>query len=92
MKTRWFFLTFILLLLLSLTLPASAMQSASYKVDWLVPITGSGGNAASSFYSADFTLGQSVIGSESGVNTADCLGYWCGSGGEYYIMLPLITR
>ncbi len=92
MNTRWLLITFLLLLLLVAALPAGAMQSPAYKLDWLLPLTGGGGSLASPHFSVHLTDGQSVIGAESSPNFRDCLGFWCGAGGEYYIMLPLITR
>lgn len=92
MKTRWLLIAFLLVLLLAVTLPARAMQSTTYKLDWLVPLTGGGGSASSTHYNAHITIGQSVIGVENSTNSGACIGFWCGAGGEYYIMLPLITR
>jgi len=81
--------------LLALTILAAqvmAMSSAHYKLDWFVPLTGSGGSASSTHYAVNFTVGQSAIGSASSTGYGACLGFWCGAAVEYKIYLPLVLR
>lgn len=69
-----------------------AMESADYKLAWLVPLNGSGGKASSTSYAIDFTIGQSAIGTAASTNYKGCLGYWCGIETAYAIYLPLVLR
>lgn len=72
---------------------ALAMSSTNYRLDWFVPLTGGGGGPASStHYAANFTVGQSVIGTASDTSYSGCLGYWCGAAAQYRIYLPLVLR
>jgi len=83
----------LLIIFLLLTGSALAMSSASYKLDWFVPLTGSGGSEMSSTnYKAYVTVGQTAIGASASANYGACLGYWCGQlpGGRLH--LPLIMR
>jgi len=83
----------LLIIFLLLTGSALAMSSASYKLDWFVPLTGSGGSEMSSTnYKAYVTVGQTAIGASASTNYGACLGYWCGQlpGGRLH--LPLIMR
>lgn len=75
MKRRTIFLTLALLLLLAQA--AQAMSSASYAIDWMVPLTsGGGGRAASDHYAAHYTVGQSVIGEAHSAGYSASLGFW----------------
>ncbi len=78
----------LLALLLAAVLPAQAMQSDSYRVDWLLPLSGSGGTSGSAWV----TFGQALVGVSDGSNAGLCAGFWCGAGGEYCLMLPLVAR
>jgi hypothetical protein len=70
-----------------------AMSSTNYRLDWITPLTGSGGGAASSdHYAINFTVGQTVIGTSDSSNYVGCLGYWCGGAAERRIYLPLVLR
>ena len=83
----------LLIVFLLLTGSARAMSSANYKLDWFVPLTGSGGSEMSSTnYKAYVTIGQTAIGASASANYGACLGYWCGQlpGGSLH--LPLIMR
>jgi len=71
---------------------ALAMRSDHYRLDWFVPLTGSGGAASSAHYAINFTVGQSVVGMASSTNYGGCLGYWCGGAAGYRIYLPLVLR
>jgi len=83
----------LLIVFLLLTSSALAMSSANYKLDWFVPLTGSGGSEMSSAnYKAYVTVGQTAIGASASASYGACLGYWCGqlTGGRLH--LPLIMR
>jgi hypothetical protein len=87
-------ITLILVLAVFLILAGSvlAMESTNYQLAWFTPLTGSGGQASSTNYAINFTVGQSAIGTASSTNYAGCLGYWCGSQIEYTTYLPLVLR
>ena len=92
-RRRSIFTLAVLLCVLLLASSALAMSSASYKLDWFVPLTGSGGSEMSSTnYKAYVTAGQTAIGASASTNYGACLGYWCGllPGGRLH--LPLILR
>ncbi len=83
----------ILLFLLLMVHGAQAMSSANYTVDWLVPLTGSGGGPASSaHYTASFTVGQTAINTSTSANYGIGLGFWYGILPNYRIRLPLIVK
>lgn len=71
---------------------ALAMSSANYSIEWMVPLTGGGGEASSANYKINLTVGQTVIGSASSANYRACLGYWCGTEGTYQLFLPLTVK
>jgi hypothetical protein len=87
-------LTFLISLVILLLLASSvlAMSSDNYRLDWFTLMTGSGGKTSSTNYAVNFTVGQTVIGATSGASYEACLGYWCGTGTEHKIYLPLILR
>ena len=92
MKRKTILLALLIIFLLS-TGSALAMSSSSYKLDWFVPLTGSGGSEMiSTNYKAYVTIGQTAIGASASTNYGACLGYWCGQlpGGRLH--LPLILR
>jgi len=92
MKRKTILLALLIIFLL-LTSSALAMSSTNYKLDWFVPLTGSGGSEMSSTnYKAYVTVGQTAIGASASTNYGACLGYWCGQlpGGRLH--LPLIMR
>ena len=73
---------------------ALAMSSTNYRLDWFTPITGGGGGPVSStHYSANFTVGQTVVGSSVSEHYGSGLGYWYGL--LSYIIrnsLPLVMK
>jgi hypothetical protein len=84
---------FILLLLLLLVHGVQAMSSTNYAMDWLVPLTGNGGGAASSaHYAANFTVGQTAINASTSANYGIGLGFWYGILPNYRVRLPLIIK
>jgi hypothetical protein len=72
---------------------ALAMSSDNYRLDWFTPLTGGGGGTADSTnYVINLTVGQSGVGTTSSASYDACLGYWCGTGAEYSVYLPLVLR
>jgi hypothetical protein len=91
MKHTMIFLTLAALLLLVSS--ALAMSSANYRLDWFTPLTsGGGGPAGSASYASNLTVGQTAIGSASSPSYQACLGYWCGTEGQWRVYLPLIIK
>jgi len=91
-KCKVFLQTFIALAaLFLLSGSALSMSSTHYRLDWFIPLTGSGGVASSAHYAVNLTVGQSVIGISSN-NYRVCLGYWCGAMIPYRVYLPLMLR
>jgi hypothetical protein len=83
----------VLVALLLLTGGVLAMSSANYRLDWFTPLTGGGGGPASSTnYAANFTLGQTTIGSSASANYTARLGYWYGAVVPFRLYLPLVLR
>ena len=86
--------TAVLLALIALLLLAGkvlAMSSDHYRLDWFIPLTGSGGAASSTNYAVNLTVGQTVIGVSESPHYQGCLGYWCGEF-EHRVYLPLLLR
>jgi hypothetical protein len=84
-------ITIILLLLAGKTL---AMSSSNYRLDWFIPMTGSGGGpASSSNFAANFTVGQTVIGASASEHYVSGMGYWYGLLSSLIRnFLPLVMR
>ena len=54
-----------------------AMNSANYALDWMIPLTSGGGGAvASSNYTIQYSVGQSVVGESDSTNYATNMGFW----------------
>ena len=87
------FLSFLLgaLCLLLIAHSVLAMSSATYRLDWFTPLTGSGGPASSTNYTVNVTVGQTAIGLSASTSYAGCLGYACSSGASR-LYLPLVIR
>ena len=74
---------------------ARAMESTHYKLDWLMASVGSGGEAASSNFRAQFTVGQVAIGRGESSTYAGQWGYWPGGGQPmepHGLYLPVVMR
>jgi len=73
---------------------AWAMSSANFRLDWFTPLNSSGGGpAASAHYRADFTVGQTAIGSSASSNYRVGLGFWYGANASSSsLFLPLARR
>lgn len=92
MKRRAILFTMCLFLLIGLAVQsAAAMTSTTYRLDWFVPLTGGGGHASSSNYAADFTVGQTAIGSSASTNYSAGLGFWTAVW-EWIVNLPLLFK
>jgi hypothetical protein len=83
-------LALVCMLVILLAGSAYAMESTNYRLDWFVPLTGSGGEMASTHYAGNFTLGQSVSG--AGVQYNNGLGYWYGIILDLLRYLPLVLK
>ena len=86
-----------LIVILALLLTAGStlgISSPNYVLDWFVPLTGAGGEAAASAsYTAHFTVGQTATGSSGSASYAAGLGFWYGIGEQIKnIFLPLVLR
>ena len=73
--------TIILILIVWLLFVGSAlaMSSTHFRLDWYTPLTGAGGGPASSaHYAANFTVGQTAVGTSASEHFASGMGYWYG--------------
>lgn len=68
-----------------------AMSSTHYRLEWFVPLTGTGGAATSTHYAIGYTVGQSVGGRFVGAETSACLGFWCAEM-THRLFLPLVVK
>ncbi len=79
-------------LILVLANDALAMSSTNYALNWLAPVTSSGGiSLNSTHYKAQVTIGQTVIGASNSTNYGVGLGFWYGFPATR-LYLPLIVR
>ena len=94
MKKPLMVFTLALLALLLILQPALAgMSSPVYSLDWLLPLTGSGGaQMTSTNYLMDATLGQTVTGPVGSPVYSFYGGYWAFLGVPYTLFLPAIQR
>jgi hypothetical protein len=92
-KFTWITLLFVVLLTLLLVINVLAMSSNRYAMDWYVPVTGGGGGEVSSAnYTANYTVGQAVIGPSSSTSFSSSLGYWYGLLLERVTTLPIVFQ
>jgi hypothetical protein len=69
-----------------------AMSSTHYRLDWFTPPTIAGGGPSHSVnFSANVTIGQSVIGASSNSKFRSGLGYWYGLQPKL-MYLPMIRK
>jgi hypothetical protein len=92
MMKRIAFILALVVLLLLLATPAMAMNSTNYRVDWNVPLTGSGGPSSSSHYAVHLTIGQSANGAQQSTHYQAGLGFWYGSLIDFRTALPLVRK
>jgi hypothetical protein len=89
MKRTTILITLALLLLLAQA--AQAMSSANYRLDWMIPLTNSGGGEASStHYTAYYSVGQTAVGEASSTNYTVKMGFW--QKFLRWIWLPLLQK
>jgi hypothetical protein len=86
----------ILLLGLLLVNAVQAGSSASYALDWMIPLTsGGGGQAESANYAVNYSLGQTSIGSMASTGYGLKLGFWqefIQSLANLFVWLPVILK
>ena len=80
----------VLVCILLMVGPVTAMESTNYAINWDV-MGGGGAPIASTNFALNGTIGQGIIGLKSSTNYGLCSGYWC-SEVEYQIFLPLVLR
>lgn len=70
-----------------------AMSSPNYQLNWFTPMTSSsGGEASSTNYGADVTVGQTAIGPIASSNFNVSLGYWIGQLSKWLVYLPFSPK
>lgn len=77
---------------LVLATSVTAMNLTNYRIDWMVPLTASGGSGSSSQYAVQVSVGQTSIDTGSSTHYRLCAGYWCGVPAQFWLRLPLIQR
>jgi hypothetical protein len=85
---------FVLFSLLAIFLVSNtyAMSSTDFKLDWFVLLNGSGGGEASSTsYKINYTIGQTVSGTSTSSTYRIGLGYWAGLT-DPPVYLPIILK
>lgn len=86
----------LLLLVLLLVNVAQAGSSASYALDWMVPLTsGGGGKTASASYTLNYSVGQSVLGTMTSTGYGMRLGFWQAfmqNLANVFIWMPVILK
>jgi hypothetical protein len=93
MKTKLVATVSVIFVLCLLAGSALSMSSTNYRLDWFIPLVGSGGPANSTHYAINFTVGQTAIGAVSSSHYNAGLGYWYGSAQrQYHIYLPITLR
>lgn len=79
MKRKAIPLVLLLVLLLGILLVnvAQAGSSASYRLDWMIPLTsGGGGKTASASYTLNYSVGQTSLGTMASTDYGVKLGFW----------------
>lgn len=76
------------------TTSVMAMTSPNFAIGWLVPLSGGGGQSATSpGYSLRLTIGQTAIGSGESASYRAEMGFWRGVGdAAYKVRLPHVLR
>lgn len=85
-------LLLVLIVCLVVVVSTQAMSSPNYGLDWMVLLSGGGGQAASAQHAVNVTIGQSVIGGAGSAHYAGTLGYWYEIIGERLIYLPVAIK
>ena len=92
MRHKIIWVLIILVVILCVATGVHAMSSSGYELYWFTPLTGGGGAASSTHYSAHVTLGQSVIGSASSASYEVGVGFWHGLLLKWVVFLPTIFK
>jgi hypothetical protein len=86
----------LLLLVLLLVNAAQAGASASYVLDWVIPLTsGGGGKTASASYTLNYSVGQTAVSAMASTGYGMQLGFWqtfLQNLANLYIWLPVILK
>jgi hypothetical protein len=91
MRQTAFFSALVLLLVLSGSL--LAISSANYRLDWYTPMTtGGGGNAGSTHYAIQFSVGQTATTQSTSTNFKAAMGFWYGIDRGTKLYLPIIAK
>lgn len=90
---KWKVVLLVMICLLVVVGSALAMSSTHFVLDWFVPLTNSGGGeAGSTNFAVDFTVGQTVIGDSTSENFNARLGYWHCEDCAWYVFMPYVVR
>ncbi len=92
MKRRRF-LSWLLALVCVLLLAegVQAMASDHWRLDWFVPLAGSGAPASSAHFAVNLTFGQAAAGVQASEHWQSCLGYWC-TPAEWDLFMPVMGK
>lgn len=84
----------ILLAALLITLVVQAASSGNYRIDWMVPMTGNSRSdtAASSSYTVELTIGQTVIGDATSTTVISSMGYWQEDLHTFRVYMPYLSK
>ena len=93
MKRRRFFSVLLGLVCVLLVAQGAlaAMGSDHFRLDWFVPLTGSGAPASSAHFGVNLTVGQTGVASSASEHFRSCLGYWC-IPAEFDMFLPMVKK
>jgi hypothetical protein len=93
MRPKRIVLILVLVACLLLTHSVLAMSSSNYQIDWMVPLSGSGGRASSTNYAAQLTIGQTATGTSTSPGFQAGWGFWHGIRQTVWeLFLPLLQR
>jgi len=82
----------LIFMVLAMVSPVFSMSSAALLIDWLIPLTGTGGVSSSDRFEVSLTVGQAVTGSQTGASYQSGLGFWYGEPFEAHIYAPQIRK
>jgi hypothetical protein len=89
---RIIFMIGALLLLFLVTQSVYAGSSPDYRIDWSNSLTGSGGQASSSAYQVNITVGQTVSRAAASPQYEVKMGYWIDFDALDFIFLPIAQK
>jgi hypothetical protein len=92
MRARIVVIGLLLAAVLLLASGVQAVSSGNYRLDWVVPLSGGGGAAASDGVALNATIGQSFIGGASASeNHQAVLGFWGRVVQRLPVFLPAVS-